>query len=302
MFRPESPRQPVPVAEFPIASPRIQRAMPLLRSALKDSPELRRKVFQVEFLSTLSGELLTTLIYHRPLADDWLEQAVPVAEAVNSRLIGRSRGQRLVLTEDYVDEILTIEGRDYSYRQPEQGFTQPNAAVNLTMIHWACGCARDLGGDLLELYCGNGNFTLPLANHFDRVLATELSKNSIRAARHNVERNALTNLQLARLSAQEMSEALAGVRPFRRLQQLDPALQEHEFSTVLVDPPRAGLDAATEALVGNFDQIIYISCNPLTLTGNLRQLCATHRVERLAFFDQFPYTDHMECGVLLKRY
>lgn len=78
-------------------------------------------------------------------------------------------------------------------------------------------------------------------------------------------------------------------------------LQDYDFSTVLVDPPRAGLDAATLAQVQRFERIIYISCNPDTLADNLQTLTQTHRLERLAFFDQFPYTHHAECGVYLTK-
>ena len=70
---------------------------------------------------------------------------------------------------------------------------------------------------------------------------------------------------------------------------------------MLVDPPRAGLDARTLAQVAGFDHIVYISCNPRTLLENLRALAPTHRIERCAAFDQFPYTPHLECGVSLRR-
>ena len=78
-------------------------------------------------------------------------------------------------------------------------------------------------------------------------------------------------------------------------------LDSYNFSTILVDPPRAGLDPATEALVQRFDNIVYISCNPLTLKENLKTLTVTHKIKRVALFDQFPYTDHVETGVLLVR-
>jgi len=70
---------------------------------------------------------------------------------------------------------------------------------------------------------------------------------------------------------------------------------------VLVDPPRAGLDEGTRALVSRFSRIAYISCNPETLSRDLQQLSRTHRASHFALFDQFPYTDHMECGVILER-
>lgn len=90
-----------------------------------------------------------------------------------------------------------------------------------------------------------------------------------------------------------------GEREFRRLQGFD--LSSYSYDTVLVDPPRAGLDPDSEELVSRFEKIIYISCNPHTLHHNLKTLCKTHKVENFALFDQFPYTDHIECGVILTR-
>jgi tRNA (uracil-5-)-methyltransferase len=91
------------------------------------------------------------------------------------------------------------------------------------------------------------------------------------------------------------------VREFRRLKELPKPLHEYDLRTVFVDPPRAGLDDQTLNMVGRFESIIYISCNPNTLAANLSSLRETHTIEKFALFDQFPYTDHMECGVLLKR-
>ena len=66
-----------------------------------------------------------------------------------------------------------------------------------------------------------------------------------------------------------------------------------------MDPPRAGLDPATVELARRFDKILYISCNPMTMKNNLESLASTHRVEKFAVFDQFPWTHHLECGALL---
>jgi tRNA (uracil-5-)-methyltransferase len=301
MFRPGDPRTPYRVDDFPIASERIRTAMVSLRQALLPNRCLREKLFQVEFLSTLSGELLITLIYHWPLDERWEQAALGLEQELDARIVGRSRKQKITVSRDYVEEKLPLTGTSFSYRQYEQGFTQPNAWVNCKMIEWACQQAHGLGGDLLELYCGNGNFTLPLCGHFDSVLATEVAKNSIRAALHNRDTNGVKNLELARLSAAEVAEALTGKREFRRLKALSKPLQDYKFSTVFVDPPRAGLDADTTALVGKFDHIIYISCNPQTQVENLQHLCESHEIKTLALFDQFPYTEHMECGVLLVR-
>jgi tRNA (uracil-5-)-methyltransferase len=153
---------------------------------------------------------------------------------------------------------------------------------------------------LLELYCGNGNFTLPLSRHFDQVIATELSKASIKAARENILANAIRNIEMIRLSAEEVTQAMNGERPFRRLAHLPRTLVDYKLDTLFVDPPRAGIDPDTARMASRFPNILYISCNPQTLAANLGQLRDTHDISRFAVFDQFPYTDHLECGVLLE--
>ena len=153
--------------------------------------------------------------------------------------------------------------------------------------------------DLLELYCGHGNFTIPLADKFNRVLASEISKSSIVNARINCELNGVCNAQFVRLSADELMSAFARRREFERLKGID--IFSYDFSHVLIDPPRAGLEPSVIDFIKNFQNLIYISCNPQTLFENLRSLCATHEVRRFAIFDQFAHTAHIECGVLLRR-
>ncbi|MDC3015415.1 tRNA (uridine(54)-C5)-methyltransferase TrmA [Luminiphilus sp.] len=301
MFPPGDSLNPRVIDDFPIAGPRITEAMAPLRAMLQRSTELRRKLFQVEFLSTLSGQLLVTLIYHRPLDESWRAQALKLTDALSCKIIGRSRKQKLVLETDWVEEMIEVDGQHYRYRQPEQCFTQPNGIINQQMMTWLLTQCATIDTDLLELYCGIGNFTLPLSQRFRNVLATELSKPATAAARWNAEHNTTSNIELARLSAQEMTAAMAGERPFQRLAHLKQALKQYQFETLLVDPPRAGLDEATRALAGNFTRVLYISCSPETLARDLATLSATHEIESLAFFDQFPYTHHLESGVVLKK-
>ncbi len=78
-------------------------------------------------------------------------------------------------------------------------------------------------------------------------------------------------------------------------------LDEYDLQTILVDPPRAGLDPKTMELLSEFQNILYISCNPDTLKANLDQISSSHDVVKFALFDQFPYTHHTECGVLLSK-
>lgn len=288
---------------FPVASTLINQAMTALLADIKDNEVLRRKLFQVDFLSTLSGELLISLLYHKQLDDQWLAEV----KALKGRLsklcpvdiIGRARKQKMIVEKDFVNETLTVEGKQFHYQQVENSFTQPNGVVNQHMLTWARQVTRNLGGDLIELYCGNGNFSIALAENFDRVLGTEISKTSVNSAQINIKANNIKNLDIVRISAEEFSLAMNGEKTFRRLKDFD--LSSYSYDTVLVDPPRAGLDPDSCELASRFERIVYISCNPETLQDNLMQLTNTHNIERFALFDQFPYTHHIETGVFLTR-
>ena len=198
-------------------------------------------------------------------------------------------------------EALEVNGKTFRYRQIEGSFTQPNAQVCQKMLTWACDVAKNLGKDLLELYCGNGNFTLPLSQHFNQVLATEVSKTSVNAAQWNIGANQITNLKIARLSAEEFTEAYTQNREFRRLQEQGIDLKKYDFSTIFVDPPRAGVDDETLKLVARFDNVLYISCNPENPARQPRHALSNSYHERAALFDQFPFTHHIESGVWLKK-
>ncbi|PID44722.1 MAG: tRNA (uridine(54)-C5)-methyltransferase TrmA [Proteobacteria bacterium] len=306
MFSPSDKRQPVEVTDFPIGSGLINSLMTQLLTELHRQPVLRHKLFQVEFLTTLSQDALVTLIYHKPLDDAWQKQAEQLQETLGFPVIGRSRKQKRVLQRDYVNETLVVDDKPLRYRQIEGGFTQPNGCMNQMMLSWARrvslagrGEAGEQIGDLLELYCGNGNFSIALADIYQRVLATEVSKTSVAAAQVNIRQNAADNVTIVRLSSEELVEAITGARAFRRLENID--LSDYDIQTVLVDPPRAGLDEKSVRQIQQYERIIYISCNPQTLADNLQTLNQTHRITHLALFDQFPYTHHIETGVMLER-
>lgn len=302
MFDKEN-EQKIRTDQFPWASKLINQMMIDLIFEIKLIKALRHKLFQVDFLSTLSGEILVTLIYHRQLDDEWISESRKLKMVLEKKykvnLVGRARKQKLAIDCDYVLEKLQINGKDLIYKQVENSFTQPNAQVAIKMIEWAISMTKEIDGDLLELYCGNGNFSIALAPGFRKVLATELSSSSVEAAQFNIKENSINNLQIIRMSAEDFSDAINGKRIYNRLKGID--LKSYDCKTILVDPPRAGLDQNTLNLVQKYDNILYISCNPLSLIENLSVLGVTHKVQKAALFDQFPYTEHMECGVFLVR-
>lgn len=291
----------VSIEECPkVIEPIEKRMWPLLEKINASKEALKHRLFAVEFLATTTDECLITMLYHKKLDDVWSREAKELEEELDCKIMGRSRKQKVILSDEFVIEKLDIDAKTMIYRQYESGFTQPNPAVNVKMIEWAVRQAKTVGyGDFLESYCGLGNFTLPLSYYFDKVLATEISKRSIQAALENCALNGVENITFARLASEEMTEALNGVREFSRLKDID--LKSYNFSTVLVDPPRAGLDTGTIELISTIENIIYISCNPETLVRDLETLIKTHDVKEAAMYDQFPHTAHVESGVFLRK-
>lgn len=291
----------IKLQQFPIAHENINNIMPLLLRKINSNPVLKQRLYQCEFLTSLAGETLITLIYHKKLDETWQQAAQILQDELDVYVIGRSKGQKITLRQDFITEILQVGQQQYHYRQMEGGFTQPNGYICQKMLEWACEQAGQNQRDLLELYCGNGNFTLPLSRHFRRILATEIAKTSVQAAEWSIAANRIDNIAIARLSAEELTEAFSGSREFQRLKQSQINIQDYDFSTIFIDPPRAGVDDETLKLVTQFERIIYVSCNPETLCQNLAFLSQSHDVCAAALFDQFPFTHHIECGVVLQK-
>jgi tRNA (uracil-5-)-methyltransferase len=273
----------------------IYELMPKLKEELEQNDMLRYKLFAVEFLAATS-KVLVSLLYHKPIDENWEIEAKKLEDKFAISVIGRSKKIKKVLSEDFVIDSLHVNNKQYKYKIIEGGFSQPNSFVNAQMIEWVLSHVKDTK-DLLELYCGHGNFTLPLSEKFEKVLATEISKSSISSALSSCELNNISNIQFLRMSVEDLTSALNKEREFNRLKEID--LDAYTFSHVFVDPPRAGIDTKSLEFLKRFEKIIYISCNPETLKRDIEFL--NYEIEDFAIFDQFPYTSHVESGALLRR-
>ncbi|WP_148624137.1 tRNA (uridine(54)-C5)-methyltransferase TrmA [Aliarcobacter cryaerophilus] len=282
-----------------IVSKDIQNLMPQILDELEKSMILSFRLFAIEFLVSSTSDMLVTLIYHKKLEEEWINLAKEIETKLNIKIIGRSRKQKIVLSSDYINESLNIKNQKFKFAYEENGFTQPNTAVNIKMIEWVLNNIEKSNKDLCELYCGGGNFTIPLSKKFNKVLATEISKTSIKSALRNCTLNNIENIDFIRMSSEEFVEALNEVRAFNRLKNIN--LKSYDFDTIFMDPPRSGLDDTTRTLAKKFENIIYISCNPETLHRDLQELLKTHKIVRFALFDQFAFTQHIESGVILKK-
>lgn len=187
------------VDAFPIASRPIYNIMPILLSTIQSKPEYECLVAHftsVSYLSTLSEHLLITMVYDRndevvtdessslcseavwrSAAEEVLAElkALNVPNVSQLSIIGRWKGVKIIVGQDYVYETLHLsDGRSLTYKQVEEGFSNPNSSVSCKALDWLCGIARiivqengaeneGVAMDLLEMYCGNGNHTCALA-------------------------------------------------------------------------------------------------------------------------------------------
>lgn len=360
----------IPIKSCPILLPNISLALKsfidlindLARSENKQDYEvLSNKLYAIEALGVANPPLSTkttndldsapknshsvilTLIYHKKLDKKWEQKAKELSQKLpqNLALIGRSKNQKITLQTDKLLESITLE-KTYIFLRSEGRFSQPNAYINPLMINFVKDAIKShKKEDLLELYCGEGNFCVSLASEFRSVLATEVVKSSIPALRENAQNNDIANITALRLSGEESIEALEGKREFFRAREVD--LKSFRFSHILIDPPRSGisgsnisqseisgseisssapntnqtnnktntknaiknpLQKAREMLdfIAKHDYIIYISCNPLSLKNDLEILLQTHKITHFGLFDQFPHTHHIESALILKKH
>lgn len=289
----------------------IQERMPHLLRFLGANEEFAKGLFQSNWRANTEGVVLLSLIYHRNLSEEspegraWLRTALDLENELDLKLIGRARKKVLCPSgKPHLDSLLELGGGlSLRMRQSDTCFSQPNAYTNLAMLNWARQHFRPEASnlepqDLLELYCGIGNFTCALAGNFSKVLATEVVRESIDYCHHNLAANQLHNVQIARLSAAETAQALDRQREFHRLASIN--LDSYKFTHLLIDPPRQGLDSESRDFTARFSNVLYVSCNPQALLPDLKAWEGRYKIHRMALFDQFPYTEHLEVAVILQ--
>ena len=169
-------------------------------------------------------------------------------------------------------------------------FIQVNQDINLKLIDLAVNLLEPQPTDeILDLFCGIGNFSLPLAAGCARVLGIEGSSASVRRATENAQRNSVTNasFQEADLISESDSQPWA----------------DNSFNKVLLDPPRSGAWQVVQQLTrSRVSKIVYVSCNPVTLArDSLHLVEAGFSLKKAGVIDMFPHTNHVESIVLFER-
>lgn len=249
---------------------------------------------QIPQIEMAVGESDTALVVRhlQPLTRPDLDALILFAKEYEAQIHLQSGGPKTV-TALYPEapEMLTFElpGYAVTLKFTALDFIQVNAAVNESMIDQALSWLQPSAGDrVLDLFCGLGNFTLPIARSGAEVLGVEGEESLVARARDNAARNGLDNAQFEAMDLQrEGVEKLGATTPGRQ-----------PFNKLLLDPPRSGaLQVVTELLPAIMPQtIVYISCNPATLARDAEVLVNNlgFRFVAAGAIDMFPHTAHVE--------
>lgn len=288
------------VEDCPISSPLINQAIRAVW-ALGRAGKVPGVVHGMQFFANHNDSAVLVEVYIRP--DAAANDCRPIAEAIKSALnavagvivfaaspvedetrqFAPASSVRDTESVAIGDDFLVYRAAGHDYRVSGGSFFQTNRFVVEELAKVAIEGAT--GQTALDLYAGVGLFTLPLAAKFEEVIAVEASPHAFADLRHNAPRNSRT----IRAATAAFLERQGG--------KLQP-----DF--MLVDPPRAGLgDKATTALCRtSASRVTYVSCDPATLSRDLRLLLESgFKVEQAHLFDLFPQTAHIETVLHLVR-
>jgi len=261
-------------------------------AALVESLEARRTIPQIE---VAAGDDLVALIFRhlQPLSDADLQALTE---------FGQNTGLGIYLQPGGNDSVAPLWPADarLSFRVPAYeldiefrplDFIQVNGGMNLRMIDHALGLLDPQPGDrVLDLFCGLGNFTLPLARRCAEVAGVEGEAGLVRRAEANALRNLVHNAKFhsADLAADQRTTVWARAG----------------YDLLLLDPPRSGAVEVLEYLPGrSVRRVVYVSCHPGSLARDAAILVERHGfvLRSAGVMDMFPHTAHVESIALFER-
>jgi 23S rRNA (uracil1939-C5)-methyltransferase len=269
-----------------LIDPVIDRALSAVRSLSRELPPLA----EIHINASPSGEAHLLLFSDRetfPPLNGFLEKLRQKAPEV----IGMTGFANRKKAFTFGGNRLTLDVEGLTLKATEGNFFQVNWEQNRNMVKTVLDLT-DLSGNetVLDLYCGIGNFALPLARRSKSVIGIESGYSAIEDAKANAALNGIAN---AEFIADDMQKGLKML------------MQRKMCSEVIVmDPPRAGATLKTLERVLAFvpQKIVYVSCNPSTLARDLKFFhLFGFRLDRLQPVDMFPWTYHIECVAEMAR-
>lgn len=286
-FRAAASQEIVAIGECPVL---VQPLQPILRAlpALLGSLTRPQALGHVELFSGTANALLVR--HTAPLAAEDIERlrAFCAEQDAQLWLHGKGEPQPAGEARASLGYALPAWGLELAYRPGD--FVQVNAPVNEAMIAQALDwLAPGPEERVLDLFCGLGNFALPLARHAGEVIGVEGIAGMVERARDNARRNDLHNV---RFHQTDLSAPL-----------VDAGWAKGGFPAVLLDPPRDGaLEMVRQLEALGARRVLYVSCNPATLARDAAELASRgYRLRRAGILDMFPQTAHVEAMALFVR-
>jgi 23S rRNA (uracil1939-C5)-methyltransferase len=290
-FREANPRFVAELSECHTLLPELGLRLQEL-TALVESLDGKRTVPQIEFIA---GDGPVALIFRHlePLAEADLERLRVFAREAGFAVFLQPGGVDSVrpLWPEQVELAFPIPEFDLSLAFRPLDFIQVNAGLNQKMIARALELLDPQPQDrVLDLFCGLGNFTLPLARRAGSVVGVEGDPGLIERARGNARRNGLGNVEF---HAADLAKDLSA-EPWMRA----------GFDKLLVDPPRAGAaEVLAQLPLKGIGRIVYVSCHPGSLARDAGFLVRErgYTLRAAGAMDMFPQTAHVESIALFER-
>ncbi|MEN9706216.1 MAG: hypothetical protein RLZZ393_2095 [Pseudomonadota bacterium] len=273
--------------------PQVGRLIGAL-SALVQRLSIRSRVPQVEVAAADNQTVLVLRVLDPPSdADREALRSFELEHGVRFRLQAGAPNQLESL--DGLDEPLFYDLPEFDVRLSflPSDFVQVNGEMNRRMVSHVLDLLQlDAGSRVLDLFCGLGNFTLPLARRASEVVGIEGEEGLVQRARDNAASNGLSNVRFhaANLAGEEAAAEC--------LRLAGPA----SFSHVLLDPPRTGARDVLAAVARlRPGRVVYVSCHPGSLARDLGILVSEHgfRLRGAGIVDMFPHTNHVESVAVL---
>lgn len=275
-----------------VLDPRIGDRITPLREMLHGL-EAHRRIPQVE---VACGDEEAAMVFRNmdPLSASDTEALIGFGQAHDLHIYLQPKGPETVyrIWPEAGEERLAyrMEEFDLTMKFHPMDFTQVNADINRSMVHRAVEWLDVQPGErVLDLFCGLGNFTLPLARHASQVVGVEGDDAMVVRGRENAELNGLTNVAFhgADLQADFTAQPWAA----------------EGFDKILIDPPRSGAQEVCEYLTAfGAKRIVYVSCNPATLARDAGVMVRNgYRLVRAGVMDMFPHTTHVESMAMFER-
>lgn len=272
---------------------RVASKISRIREVL-DSLDNPRDMAQIEVASG-DDEVALVLRHLQPLNPSDTEKLCNLAAQEQFKLFLQPKGPDSVhlVYPPEAESLLTyrLPEFDLTYQFHPTDFTQVNPAINRSMVSLAIKLLEIEPTDvILDLFCGLGNFTLPMAKQGAYVLGIEGSDAMVERAHHNAHLNQLGQVEFSCANLED-KQGLA-------------AIMHRGITKVLLDPPRTGALEVVQQL-GKLKpkRIVYVSCNPLTLARDAEILVHQHGYQFMAagVMDMFPHTAHVESMALFVR-